>query len=137
MTDRLHPTPRRLAWLDDAEAGRLPELLSVAMGELLTAGWIEPAGVLGEWRITALGRAIRAVRLLVRVDHQHIVAETGDGDSPRVLGDATRMAKSRWLIHVNGRYATRRTAHEASAELRHMAATALAADPAFTVQEGH
>jgi hypothetical protein len=138
MTDRLFPTPTRLRYLADAEAGHLPERLSIAQYELLSAGWIEVDGVLGKWRPTAYGRAIAAVRVLEREDGRRIVAETGDEDEPRHLGDAWPEAR-RWLCRVNngGWYATVNTKHEARAELRHMAATRLAAEPPTTVQEGH
>lgn len=141
MTDHLFPTPTRLRYLADAEAGTLPLLLTVAMVELKTAGWIELHGSIDgpepqRWRPTAYGRAIAAVRVLEREDGRHIVAETGDADTPRVLGDAMKSSAAyhAWFIAVNGGYASTKTVHQAREELRHMAASLLA--ESTTVQEG-
>jgi hypothetical protein len=143
MTDHLGVTPTRLRYLAEAEGGTLPLLLTAAQAELKTAGWIELHGRIDGpepmvWRPTAYGRAIAAIRVLEREDGRHIVAETGDGDVPRVLGEAWREAGP-WLCRVNngGWYATVNTKHEAREELRHMAATLLAAETPTTVQEGH
>jgi hypothetical protein len=156
MTDHLYPTPSRLRYLAEAEAGTLPLLLTVAMAELKTAGWIELGNIPIDgpepqrWRPTAYGRAIAAIRVLEREDGRHIVAETGDEDEPRVLGDAMPVHHAElppgltcsggsWLVSIRigdgGSYAVADTKHQAHEELRHMAASLLAAE-STTVQEG-
>lgn len=151
MSDHLHPTPTRLALLADIDAGRVfrdaaghdyisgGRKVSAQALEMRDAAWCAlPDGPGRPWTLTAYGRAIRAVRVLDRDDGDHIVAETGDPDEPRHLGDAKPIKPGRqWLITVGQHAAARDRVHEAREELRHLAATALAADPAFTVQEGH
>lgn len=88
MSDRLHPTPARLALVAEAEAGTLPLLLTARMVECKDAGWIELATPAGPWRPTPYGRAIKAIRIQDRDDGKHVIAETGDPDQPRHLGDA-------------------------------------------------
>lgn len=140
MTDRLYPTPRRLGVLADVADGKLTagHRLRAFEYELIVAGWIaEPAGPDQPYTVTALGRAIREVRIHEREDGKHIVAECGDPDQPRHLGDAVKTAIGRrWLVTARGGLNTAvNTVHEAREELRHMAATALAATYT-TVQEG-
>lgn len=160
MADRLYPTKTRLALLDQMDNGQVLTDITVdhdlillfpyaptqwqdrtavtaKAREMEAAGWCEEREGGIDWQPTAYGRAIRAVRVFDRDDGKHIVAETGDPDEPRHLGDAKTIKPGRqWLITVGRHAAARDRVHEAREELRHMAATALAADPAFTVQEG-
>lgn len=110
-------------------------LVATKAWELEAAGWVEPANGTGEpWTVTPLGRAIREVRIVPGADH--IVAECGDDDEPRHLGEAWK-TRVGWLVKVGTLHVAANTVHQAREELRHMAAVALAADPTFTtVQEG-
>lgn len=152
-TERLHPTPSRLALLDEVDAGNVVRdaigqnynsarrKVTAEMRDMEADGWVVllPGDEPRTWQLTAYGRAIAAVRVLEREDGKHIVAEVGDGDKPRHLGDAMpvvravlpphlRVSGGRWLVHVEKTYAVRPTKHEAREELRHMAATLLAAE---------
>ncbi len=134
MTDHLYPTPSRLALLDEAIADQLfgP---SARITELERAGWIEPYDPpSSRWRATAYGRAIRDVRILDFGPHL-IVAETGDPDEPRYLGGAVPAPGKAWLIQLarqeSGPVAVQGK-HAARAELRHMAASLLAAETGLT-----
>jgi hypothetical protein len=151
MTDRPHPTPSRLALLDEVAAGNVfrdaighnyisaGRKVTAEMRDMEAAGWVAllPGDEPRTWQLTPYGRAIAAVRILDFGDH--LVAETGDPDQPRHLGDATpaqTAPKWLWNVRVGDAETAVRRKHWAREELRHMAATRLAAEPPTTVPEG-
>jgi hypothetical protein len=126
---RLHPTPNRLDILADAIQDRLfgP---SHEVDELEAAGWIEPyPPPSSRYRATAYGRAIAAIRVLNFRDE--ITVDCGGADQPRRLATATRGHGGRqWVIRI-GNTSTPvnvRSKHALREELRHLAASLLAAE---------
>jgi hypothetical protein len=146
-TQHLFPTPARIALLDEIEAGRVfrdrlgeshirgGARVTGRLVELEAAGWARcPSDEdVTTWRLTAYGSAIHTIRIL-DFGH-HIIAECGDPDEPRVLGDAVKADIGRtWLLTVGAQKTATRNRHAAREELRHAVALVLAAES--TVQEG-
>jgi hypothetical protein len=141
MADRLYPTPARLALLDDIAASNVfrdaigdsyisgHRKVTAEIRDMQTAGWVSlpPGDGTRTWQLTPYGRAIAAIRIL---DFgAHIVAETGDPDEPRVLGQAIPGPRRSWSVALTtGQPVAVHGKAAAVAELRHMAATALAAE---------
>jgi hypothetical protein len=140
-TQHLFPTPARMALLDEIEAGRVfrdvagesyirgGARVTSRLVELEAAGWaLCPSDEdVTTWRLTPYGAAIHTIRIL---DFgEHIVAECGDPDEPRVLGDAVKAGVGRtWLLTVGAQKTATRNRHTAREELRHAVALVLAAE---------
>jgi hypothetical protein len=155
-TPRLHPTPARRDLLDQMDNGQVltditaeditdgfPILLypdaptswqrsitvTARARELERAGWAEEREGGIDWQATPYGRAIRDIRVLDFGDQ--IIAEMGDEDEPRVLGqalDGAPVVGYRWQLLVGKTQSLTKTKNEAREELRHQAALVLAAE---------
>ena len=135
--DRLYPTPARRDLLDGIAAGQVHTVagtatradtgrrVTAAVTEMAQAGWAShPTQAPGWVELTAVGRAVRAVRLM---DYgTRIVAETGPSNEPTELGAADRAA-GWWTVTVAGTTARCRSRTLAAGELLHRAVRTLAA----------
>jgi hypothetical protein len=138
MGHDLYPTPTRRVLLDaiadnhvEATAdGHITRRdtgrrVTAAVKEMVQAGWATaPVDSVGPVALTALGRAIRAVRILHFGDH--IVAETGPHDAPVRLAGVTRDA-GRWTVTVGGISNTCGSSTAAAHDLRCRAVEVVAA----------
>ncbi|SBT63957.1 hypothetical protein GA0070622_0925 [Micromonospora sediminicola] len=135
----LFPTPARRALLDQVAAGRVfrdaindsyiraDRKVTATIADLKQAGWVEldrdrPGDY---WRLTALGRAVHAVRLM---DYgTHAVAETGPVDDPTVLGELSRdlWHLGRWTVEVGPNATSNLRRPAAVAALHRLAVQAL------------
>ncbi|MFY1658544.1 hypothetical protein [Micromonospora sp. WMMD1274] len=135
----LFPTPARLDLLDQVNAGNVfrdaigesyisgDRKVTHAIHEMQAASWVtlDAAGSLDYWRLTRLGRAVRAVRLM---DYgTHVVAETGPTDDPTFIGEVRPdlADPGRWVVLVGADTATGLRRQVAVASLRGMAVQAL------------
>lgn len=133
----LYPTPTRRELLDAIAAHQVQvtaaghitrtdtgRRVTAAVDEMVQAHWATcPADAVGPVQLTALGRAVRAVRIL---DYgTHIVAETGPHDEPTILGTAYPGA-DRWTVTLGGTSVPCRSRTLAAGELQHRAVQALA-----------
>lgn len=138
---RLYPTPARRDLADQIDAGRVfrdaagvdyiagERRVTADMAEIEAAGWVELLAGRGlrTWALTPYGKAIQAVRVLDFGDR--LVAECGGEDEPRDLGDALKAGVGRtWLLTVGTTQTAARNKHAAREDLRHQAATVLAAE---------
>ena len=132
----LYPTPTRRELLDAIAAHQVQvtaaghvtrtdtgRRVTAAVDEMVQAHWAtRPADAVGPVQLTALGRAVRTVRIL---DYgTHIVAETGPCAEPTVLGTAHPGA-GRWTVTLGGASVGCRSRTVAVGELQHRAVQAL------------
>lgn len=135
--DRLYPTPARRGLLDAIAAGQVHTVaktatradtgrrVTAAVTAMAQAGWSSrPTEAPGWVQLTAVGRAVRAVRLM---DFgARIVAETGPTAAPTEIGAADRAGRW-WTVTVAGSTAHCRSRTLAADELLHRAVRAVAA----------